>query len=122
MDNWIKQSYQQPGPLAEVQKTKYYSDEPRVILDFTIFPGVYISDDLGITDDFETLPAMVRMTDEEDWEYEFIQAEAVPMVLGAIQSGEQIWLAYDDEALYFHPDLAQKIQQANSHIRMHRKL
>ncbi|WP_311568468.1 hypothetical protein [Photobacterium arenosum] len=121
MENWIKQSFLQQGPLAEVAKTKFYSDEPRVILDFTLFPGVYISDELEITENIDTLPAMVRF-DEEDWEYEFVQAKPLHRVAAAIQSGEQVWLAYDDEALYFHPDLAYKIQHADQHIRIHRKL
>ena len=121
MEKWIKQSFQQPGPLSEVAKTKFYSDEPKVILDFTLFPGVYISDELEITVNIETLPAMVRFN-EEDWEYEFVQAKPLHRVADAIQSGEQVWLAYDDEALYFHPDFAYKIQYTDQHIRIHRKL
>ena len=122
MENWIKQSFNQAGLFCATEDKSRFGILPGLILDFSLFPGLYISDELDISDNFSTLPAMARLNDEDEWEYEFIQAVAIFQIDSFLQRGEQVMLAYDDNGLYFHPLLAEKIQASPNHTRVHRKI
>lgn len=122
MDNWIKQAFHQPGAFEVTEDKSRFGILPGLILDFTLFPGVFIHDDMEIADDFQTTAAMVRLNREDEWEYEFLHAVAVEQVASLEQEGERVVLAYDDDALYFHPVLAQKIKDCPAFPRLHRKL
>ena len=122
MDNWIKQAFKQTGPFEETEDKSRFGILPGLILDFSVFPGLFIHDDLDVADDLQTTPAMVWLNGEDEWEYEFLQAIALHRVDGVVQRGEPVWLAYDDDGLYFHPLLAEKIKNSPQQPRLHRQL
>ncbi|AUI88523.1 hypothetical protein BS333_19620 [Vibrio azureus] len=122
MENWIKQAFNQNGPFEATDDKSRFGILPGLILDFTLFPGLYIHDDLDISDDLQTTPAMVRLNGEDEWEFEFLHAVAVHQVESCLGQGEQIMLAYDKTGLYFHPLLAEKITNSEPLPRLHRQL
>lgn len=122
MDNWIKQSFKQPGLFEETEDKSRFGILPGLILDFSVFPGLFIHDDLDVADDLKTTPAMVWLNGEDEWEYEFLQAIALHQVDGVVQRGEPVLLAYDDSGLYFHPLLVEKIKNSPEQPRLHRQL
>lgn len=115
--NWKKQTYLGSGLFSHNVKVESLLKTPDLLFDFTIYPGLYVSDDLDLDEAFESHHAMVSVTSKENYGYEFIQA--VPKG----QSSDSIsHITYDESGLYLSEALVNALINTKPVTVMHRQL
>lgn len=115
--NWMKQTYMGTELFSHNVKVDTLLKTPDLLFDFTIFPGLYVSDTLDLDESFESQHAMVSVTTKENYGYEFIQA----MPKG-LQSDVIAHIMYDETGLYFSEALANALKNCKPVTIMHRQL
>ncbi|AXB34561.1 hypothetical protein DSB67_24870 [Vibrio campbellii] len=116
--NWIKQTYLGSELFSHNVKVDSLLKTPDLLFDFTIYPGLYVSDDLDLDEVFESHHAMVSViTSKENYGYEFIHA--VPKG----QSSDSIaHITYDESGLYLSEALVDALISCKPVTVMHRQL
>ncbi|AYO23229.1 hypothetical protein D0856_25495 [Vibrio owensii] len=115
--NWIKQTYLGSELFSHNVKVDSLLKTPDLLFDFTIYPGLYVSDDLDLDKVFESHHAMVSVSSKENYGYEFIHA--VPKG----QSSDSIsHITYDESGLYLSEALVDALISCKPVTVMHRQL
>ena len=117
--NWHYQSYQGNAFFAATGTWENMPRTPHLLFDFSIYPGLYIYDDLDLYDSFESHHAMLDTTGRGNYEYEFIQA--TPFTPSPTNTTER-HLMYDDKGLYLSDVLLKALQARQPITIIHRKL
>ncbi|WP_061036016.1 MULTISPECIES: hypothetical protein [Vibrio] len=115
--NWKKQTYLGSELFSHNVKVDSLLKTPDLLFDFTIYPGLYVSDDLDLDEVFESHHAMVSVSSKENYGYEFIQA--VPK---GQSSDSTSHIAYDESGLYLSEALVNALISCKPITVMHRQL
>ncbi|WP_199483178.1 hypothetical protein [Vibrio owensii] len=115
--NWIKQTYLGSELFSHNVKVDSLLKTPDLLFDFTIYPGLYVSDDLDLDEVFESHHAMVSVSSKENYGYEFIQA--VPK---GQSSDSTSHIEYDEIGLYLSEALVNALISCKPITVMHRQL
>ncbi len=115
--NWMKQTYMGKELFSHNVKVETLLKTPDLLFDFTIYPGLYVSDALELDEIFESHHAMVSVTSKENYGYEFIQA--IPK---GLPSDTIAHITYDETGLYLSEALVNELKDCKPVTIMHRQL
>ena len=120
--NWHYQSYMGNEFFAATTTIENIPRAPDLLFDFSIYPGLYINDDLELDESFESYNAMLDTTSKENYGYEFIQATPFTTSSTNASANSLGHLMFDENGIYLSDELLKALQACKPNSIIHRKL